>query len=214
MGRVQRSLFSHLNECLDTRLTEQEQQLVTILEIVQVEKYVPKSAVTQWMGRKPLNRQAIARAFAAKAVYRISKTSDLRRALLATRNLRSICGFRALGEIPSESTFSRTFTEFAASELGSRAHDALVKDYLEGELLGHISRDSTAIVGREKPVRKVKEQKKPRKRGRPAKGEQREPVVEKRLERQLGQSVGEAIRELPSRCDRGTKKNAKGYKTS
>ena len=30
----------HLNKCLDTVLTEQEQRLVTILEIVQVEKYV------------------------------------------------------------------------------------------------------------------------------------------------------------------------------
>jgi len=29
MGRVQGSLFAHLNECLDTRLTEQEQRLVT-----------------------------------------------------------------------------------------------------------------------------------------------------------------------------------------
>jgi hypothetical protein len=168
---------AHLNECLGTRLTEQEQRLVTILEVVQVEKYVPKSVVAQWLGRKPLDRQAIARAFVAKAVYRISKTSDLRRALLATRNLRRICGFIALGDIPSESTFSRAFTEFAVSELGNRAHDALVKDYLGGELLGHISRDSTAIIGREKPARKVKEPKKPRKKGRPAEGEQREPVV-------------------------------------
>ncbi|MDO8946705.1 MAG: hypothetical protein Q7U88_06035 [Desulfocapsaceae bacterium] len=46
MGRVQRSLFPHLNECLDTRLTELEQRLVTILEVVQVEKYVPKRAAT------------------------------------------------------------------------------------------------------------------------------------------------------------------------
>ncbi len=36
MGRVQRNLFPHLNECLDTRFTEQEQRLVTILEVVQV----------------------------------------------------------------------------------------------------------------------------------------------------------------------------------
>jgi hypothetical protein len=42
MGRVQRTLFPYLDECFDTPLTEQEQRLVTILEIVQVEKYVPK----------------------------------------------------------------------------------------------------------------------------------------------------------------------------
>ena len=36
MGRVQKSLFPHLNECFDTPLTEQEQRLVSILEIVLV----------------------------------------------------------------------------------------------------------------------------------------------------------------------------------
>jgi hypothetical protein len=213
MGRVQRSLFSHLNECLDTSLTEQEQRLVTILEIVQVERYVPKNA--QWLGRKPLERAALARAFVAKAVYRLPTTSHLIRALQACGNLRCVCGFMALGDIPSESTFSRAFAGFAASELGNRAHEALVRDYLADELIGHISRDSTAIVGREKPAKKVKEPKKPpRKRGRPAKGELREPVAEKRLDRQVGQSAAEALRELPTRCDRATKQNAQGYKTS
>ncbi len=54
MGRVQRSLFSplNLNECLDTLLTEQEQRLVTILEVVQVEKYVPKSVVNLMIGKQ------------------------------------------------------------------------------------------------------------------------------------------------------------------
>jgi len=214
MGRVQRSLFPHLNECLDTLLTEQEQRLVTILEVVLVERYVPRRASTQRLGRKLLEREALARAFVAKAVYRIPTTSDLIRALRAASNLRRICGFTVLGDIPSESTFSRAFTEFSGSGLGHRAHDAMVRDYLAGELIGHISRDSTAIVGREKPAKKVKEPKKPRKKGRPAKGEQREPVVEKRLDRQVGQSAVEAIRELPTGCDRGTKMNAKGYKTS
>lgn len=59
----------HLNKCLDTVLTEQEQRLVTILEIVQVEKYVSKNTATQWLGRRPLNRQSLARAFVVKVVY-------------------------------------------------------------------------------------------------------------------------------------------------
>ena len=37
MGRVQKSLFPHLNQCLPTPLTEQEERLVSILEIIQVE---------------------------------------------------------------------------------------------------------------------------------------------------------------------------------
>ena len=93
MGRVQRSLFPHLDACLDTVLTKQEQRLVTILEVVQVERYVPRSATTQRLGRKLLEREAIAMAFVAKVVYRIPTTSDLIRALKAASNLRSICGF-------------------------------------------------------------------------------------------------------------------------
>ena len=46
MGRVQKSLFPHLNECFDTPLTKQEQRLVSILEIVQVEKYVSNAQRT------------------------------------------------------------------------------------------------------------------------------------------------------------------------
>ena len=86
-------------------------------------------------------------------------------------------------------------------------HDALVAEYLSHELVGHISRDSTAIVGREKSAKKVaKEPKSPRKRGRPAKGEQREMAPLKRLDRQVHQTTEEAIGELPTVCDRGTKK--------
>jgi hypothetical protein len=171
MGCVQKNLFPHLDECFDAPLTEQEKRLVSILEIVQVEKHVSKSATRHWRGRKPLDRQAMARAFVAKTLYRLPTTIDLIRALRATNNLRRICGFTTTAEIPSESTFSRAFAEYAASELGTMAHDSLVQDYLSDELIGHISRDSTAIVGREKPAKKLKEPKKPRKRGRPAKGE-------------------------------------------
>jgi hypothetical protein len=46
-----------------TPLTEQEKRLVTILEIVQVEKHVYKGAFTQWLGRKNLEREALARSF-------------------------------------------------------------------------------------------------------------------------------------------------------
>ncbi len=50
-------------------------------------------------------------------------------------------------------------------------HDFLVKEHLGNELIGHISRDATAIVGREKPAKKTKAPKVPKKKGRPAKDE-------------------------------------------
>ena len=93
--------------------------------------------------------------------------------------------------------------------------DALEAETLSHELAGHISRDSTAIAGREKPAKKaVKESKLRRKRGRPSKGEQRDEATLNRLERQMRQSAEKAIGELPTACDRGTKQNAKGHKTS
>src|SRR6266436_4822064 len=58
--------------------------------------------------------------------------------------------------LPSESTFSRAFAEFAARGLATVVHDALVQEHLSTALIGHVSRDATAIQGREKPVKRVK----------------------------------------------------------
>ena len=70
-----------------------------------------------------------------------------------------------------------------------------------------------AIEAREKPAPKPEKDKKAkpkRRRGRPRKGE---VVVkeEKRLDKQLRMDVPELIADLPTRCDRGTKRNAKGH---
>jgi len=211
MGTVQQSLFPHLDECLPVPLTEREKHLVKILELIQIEKFVPNSACRQWMGRPIKEREAIARAFVAKAVCRYQHTSSLRHELRSTPNLRFICGFGKRKDVPSESTFSRAFGEFAKAGLGVKVHDTLVKEHLSTELIGHVSRDSTAIVGREKPTKKIKLSKIAKKRGRPAKGEIRQPPELKRLDVQRNQSAEEAIALLSTVCNRGVKKNAKGY---
>ena len=76
--------------------------MVTILEIVQIEKHVHKSASTQWLGRKNLEREALARSFVAKYLYRHPTTRDLIRALNSTENLRRLCGFMTLNDVPSK----------------------------------------------------------------------------------------------------------------
>jgi hypothetical protein len=213
LGSLQRGLFPLLEECWNSPLTAKERQLVSILELVQVERFVYRSASTQWLGRKLRERESIARSFVAKAVYGYRFTRSLIEALKTTPNLRRICGFRRVSDIPCEATFSRAFAEFSETGLGDRVHEAMVERCLKLELVGHISRDATAIEGREKPVKKPpKEKSAPKKRGRPAKGEQREPKEQTRLERQVGQSVEQALNELPVRCDVGTKKNSKGFK--
>lgn len=210
---LQRSLFPNLEEFWNTTLTDKELQLVSILELVQVERFVLRKADNQLLGRKLRERESIARSFVAKSVYGYPFTSRLIEALKTTPNLRRICGFERVSDIPGESTFSRAFNEFAVSQLGDRVHETMVERCLKPELVGHISRDATAIEGREKPVKKPpKEKPTPRKRGRPAQDEHREPKEQTRLEQQVGQSVEQALNELPVFCDRGTKKNSKGFK--
>lgn len=212
MGRLQQSLFPVLEECCFTPLTEQEKYLVKILELIKIENHVEKHRY--FTGRPPAERTAIARCFVAKAVLRYQHTRSLVEELKARPNLRKICGFARLKDVPSESTFSRVFAEFSKQDLGRIANDCMVKEYLGKELVGHVSRDSTAINGREKAVKKVKEPKPPRQRGRPARGEVRKPPEKKRLDIQLHQTAEEAILDLPKVCNRGVKKNAKGYMQS
>jgi hypothetical protein len=97
--------------------------------------------------------------------------------------------------------------------LGERVHQALVEQWVKPELVGHISRDATAIRGREKPRRKSRScQPAPKKNGRPRRGEVRTPKPEPRLQRQCRQSAAEALAELPVHCDVGVKKNSQGYR--
>ena len=168
---VQSFLFPELKEELGP-LGEKHLQLVTILELLRVEEYVMQKHQRE-VGRPQEERKAIARAFVAKAIYDMPTTRVLLDRLEFDIQLRRICGWERCSDIPSESTFSRAFAEFADSDLGGRVHKALVDRAYEGQLVGHVSRDATEIEAREKPKRKgPKKKAKKRKRGRPCKGEQ------------------------------------------
>jgi hypothetical protein len=209
MGTLQRNLIPCLEECWERSLTEKERQLVSILELLQIERFADRPA--QRFGRKPWERQALARAFVGKAVYNHPTTCATIEALKASPVFRRLCGFVRRVDVPSESTFSRAFAEFAELGLGEKVHQALVEHWVKPGLVGHISRDATAIRGREKPAARSRPPKPaPRKKGRPRRGEVREPKT--RLERQCRQSAAEALAELPVHCDVGAKKNSKGYK--
>ncbi|MCL4500435.1 MAG: hypothetical protein M1438_01100 [Deltaproteobacteria bacterium] len=67
MGTLQRYLFPRLEECSERPLTEKEQQLASILEVLRIEKFAGRLPLR--FGRKPWERRALARAFVGKAVY-------------------------------------------------------------------------------------------------------------------------------------------------
>jgi hypothetical protein len=215
---MQGSLFPVLEEALGP-LTGKLRQLITVLELVEIE-----AMVGPWrggVGRPALHERAIGRAFVAKAVYNLSDTRQLLDRLANDVCLRRICGWSRRSDIPHESQFSRAFASFAASQLPQRLHAALIEATQKERLVGHISRDSTEIEAREKaqsaPVEAapVNPDAKPkRRRGRPRKGEQPAPPEPTRLERQAKMTLAEMLDELPKAANVGTKKNSKGYKES
>ena len=189
-------------------LTPRLEKVIHILEWVRIEEFV--ELAWSGVGRPPHDRGALASAFVAKAVLGLTTTEALTERLKIDRALRRICGFSMWKRLPASSTFSRAFDEFAQAKLAQRVHEALIKEHLGQTLIGHISRDGTAIAARERPARKEKTQP-TAKRGRPRKDEVREPKL-KTIARQLGQSLTEMLAALPKACDRGSKCNAQGYK--
>ena len=185
---------------------------MTTLEIVRIEEFIYSSR--GFPGRPPKDRTAIARAFVAKVVYNMPTTRSLLDRLATDSALRRICGWERLNDIPDESIFSRAFAEFSDTRLPERVHATFIKKSYANEIVGHNSRDSTAIEAREKPIKREAIQKVAAKRGRPKQGEERlKPLT--RIEKQAnGMSLAGMLNDLPKACDVGTKKNSKGYKVS
>lgn len=160
-SNISKELFPRIEEVLPP-LLEKQRDLIAVLELIRIENYAGKLNST-FFGRPPKNRIAIARAFIAKAVYNLPTTRLLIEQLKCNEALRRICGWEYRRDIPSESTFSRAFNEFAQSDLLSQIHEELIKNQMQDRLVGHISRDSSAIEGNEKPAPVKKKNRKNRK---------------------------------------------------
>ena len=220
-------------------LTPKLEKVIHTLEWVRIEEFTAVS----WcgVGRPPFERAWLANAFVAKAVLGLTTTVGLIERLMIDRALRRICGFPLHKTLPSEATFSRAFDEFAEGGLGQRVHEALIKEHLGDQLIGHLNRDGTAIEARERPSRKeapaaeaaataqaalLPKEERPaetsvpetpapaRKRGRPRRGEARPAAKAAPIKRQREQTLAQMLEEIPTACDRGTKCNAQGYKNS
>jgi hypothetical protein len=236
---IQHELLPQLR-CDVGTLTPKLEQVIYVLEWVRIEEFTAET----WcgVGRPPHERAWLANAFVAKAVLGLTTTVGLLERLTIDRALRRICGFPVCKKLPSEATFSRAFEEFAQWRLAERVHEALIKEHLGRELIGHLSRDGTAIEARERPAQTktavvtlapiaqcalrqpdagAAQSNTPetpaapaRKRGRPRRGEVRAPAKESPVHRQRQQNLARILQDIPTGCDRGTKCNAQGYKVS
>ena len=210
ISTIQQAFFPALEKELAAPLGEKGGLFVTVVELARPERFM-ECFEWQGMGCPRKWRLPLLLAFVAKAVWNFPTTRALLERLAHDPCLRRLCGWEKMAEIPSEATFSRAFAEFARGQLPQIIHEALVREKLGEKLVGHISRDSTAIEGREKPAKKPPKAPKPKaKRGRPRKGEERPKPVPTRLERQGGRTLAENLADLPTLCDVGAKKNAQG----
>ena len=202
------SLFRALKEELRLEeLSHKEQKLISILDFAQIEKNITVVSITN----TPKDREEIARAFIAKSVYNFQTTRDLIDRLHCDRVLRIVCGWRYKNDIPSESKFSRVFKELSEMQIAQKAHEQFVKEYLSDKTFFYNAIDSTKIPLRQKPVKIKKEKPKLKKRGRPKKGEIREPIRPTILEQQQEmQSVEEKLTLVSTDCGVGIKQNSKG----
>ena len=209
-NHIQGFLFPLLREEVGP-LCYQHERLVIVLDMAKIEAFA-----LMWPalpGRPQQDRYALARAFVAKMVLNLPTTSSLIDRLRVDATLRRLCGWVSVRRLPSESTFSRAFTEFATTGFPNQVHEALIKRTFKDSLVGHISRDSTAIETRQKPVKVEQPETVKRKRGRPKKDAEIVLPQPRRLARQRDQTLSQMLADLSTACGVGGKRNAKGHVT-
>jgi len=224
LADLQQTLFPALAQVVPDLVTKEHERLAAILELVQIERVIAAPQTTARGGRPPLDRRKLARAYLVKAALGISESEDLYHRLETDRTLRRLCGWEEGVGLPSLSTFSRAFAEFAETRMLDRRHDELVTIHLGDSITEHVGYDTTAIPVRERVVKSktkdasadtaaIAEARQPRKRGRrPAGVEPPPPPEPKCLQRQQTQTVAEMLAELPTACGVGCKKNSHGNK--
>lgn len=214
-GRIlQQRLFPAVEEETGV-LSAKHQQVITVLALIGMEGHLDQNRGGR--GRPAQDRLALARAFVAKAVFNLPTTEMLIQLLRSDAALRRICGWEGASQIPDKSIFSRAFREFADSAFPQRVHEALIGRTQGDRLIGHISRDATAIAARERVVKAAEpatpvKAEPPQPKVRRKRGEPKRPEEMTRIERQQTMSLKEMLADLPRQCAIGCKTNSQGRK--
>jgi hypothetical protein len=212
---AQQDLFPHVAVAIGP-LSSDLELLVSVLALLPLERLL--SCRRARTGRPPKDRAALATAFLAKAILNLPTTRDLLDRLRVDSALRRLCGWPDARSVPHESKFSRTFAEFAATELPQQLHQAVIEATQHDRLVGHIARDSTSIEARERfpepPSRTAPAKRKKKSKQRPKGAFSRAKAADRgtRIQRQRHQKLERMLAELPNGCDLGAKTNSQGHK--
>ena len=186
----QKEIFPELQQEFG-HLTTKHEQLIQLLDLIDLNEVYPRRFWDSCFGRPKVNRHSFVIAFIAKILWNIPETKDLIEYLKVDRALRVICMFDGRSKkVPSESSFSREFSELSRLGIGEQIHAYLIKEHCSIELYEHVSFDASSIEATEKAVKTDKK--------------------ERTVEAQRSMTLAEILSDLPDQCNFGTKKNSNG----
>jgi hypothetical protein len=198
-----------IQECFEETPTQEQLSFIHHLRVLMEHAKGIDPVEFNNLGRPSKKNSCYFKAFLAKSFFRMETTTDLICRLKSDTNLRLICGFSDKKGL-SGASFSRRNALFAEEKLAETLHEQVVTATLADSIVGDINRDSTAIATREKPINKKKDAKiKPKKRGRPKKGEKRTKELTV-IEKQATLSLKEALALVNLDAAWGGKRNSAG----
>ena len=139
---IEPDFFQELEGEFGVKITGKLANFLRTVEIVRPDRFMTSEMKWCGVGRKKLDREKFFRAFLLKAEFNLPTTKVLIESLRTNTSWRLLCGWEYSSRIPSEATFSRSFSEFAKAELPSAVHEEIVVENCHDELIGHASNRS------------------------------------------------------------------------
>lgn len=204
---IQPSLFGFLEDEIG-ELDENQKLFVRVVESIGLERIAVKY---HWCGngRKLSSRMSIFKLFLMKHVWNFPTSKDALAEARRSPSMRRLCGWESLGDVPSESTVSRAFDDFATDEIAQGLFRGFVAKVTDGRIVLHRSIDSTEIDVRERAATQDEK----------AEAAKAAAIREKvdantadfnALALQAGRDGRTNLALLPRLCDWGCKRNSKG----
>jgi transposase len=197
-----------------------------ILSSVDVDPIVCQVSKKSWRGAPvELNYRAMIHSLIIRLFDRIPTIKDLIRRLNEDFIFKLNCGFLVSDQTPSEAAYSRLISKLEASKVLEEINEkVVVQACSEGFIMDEaVAIDATHFEARDQaPLKDVKVETTPKKRGRKSKSEREQwlieqakleanlPLFKKKIEAQLDVSLMELRNEVPQHPEWGIKKNSEG----
>lgn len=204
---IQPSLFNFIEDEVG-ELDEEQQLFVRVAESLELSRIARKYG---WCGngRKPSSRLAIFKLLLMKHVWNWPETKDALGEVRRSPALRRLCGWEAKADIPSESTVSRAFADFALDKTAEDLLAGFAGKIFRDRIVLHRSIDSTEIDARERPATKDEKAEAARDAAIKAQADANAEDFNA-LAAQKDRDPDTNISLLPTLCDWGCRRNSKG----